>query len=85
MDDTLTTLVFNPVAMDFRRALLALRDTTRSTTWGVWVGLLKTQYRMADHRVTSAQLAEVMGYRAFKSGNSNCRQTGKVIAAIQVH
>ncbi|MBL8826736.1 MAG: hypothetical protein JNM18_07090 [Planctomycetaceae bacterium] len=64
MTETAAVIDFNPVATDFRRALLALRDTVKDETWRVWVKLLKAHYAMPNHQITPAQLAEATGLSA---------------------
>jgi hypothetical protein len=47
-------------AQDYRRALLAIRDSrdTTPTAWSLWVKLLRAQYLMPDRVITDVQLAD---------------------------
>jgi hypothetical protein len=50
---------FGATSLDFRRALLSVRDSksTRSTVWDCGVKMLQAQYRQAGRAITLAQLA----------------------------
>lgn len=61
---------FQPMAADFRRALLAVRDATANPdTWSLWVQLLKIQFQRPAHKITAGELAEAAGLNGYSEAN----------------
>jgi hypothetical protein len=70
------------VASDYRRALTAVRDlgTTTPALWSLWLKLIQGQYRMPNHAITAAQMAEVGGVSSASLAQTRYTTLGQRIA-----
>ena len=62
--------LFQPTVADFKRALLAVRDSnTSDTTWKTWTTLLQAQVQKPEHKITATGLAEAAKLNGYSEAN----------------
>jgi hypothetical protein len=69
-------------AQDYRRALLAVRDSRNTTpaAWSLWVKLLQAQYLMPGQVITDVQLADAAGLSSANIARLRYAALGHLIA-----
>ena len=69
-------------AQDYRRALLAVRDSRDTTpaAWELWVKLLRAQYLMPGQVISDVQLAEAAGLTSANIAKLRYRTLANLVA-----